>query len=133
MIRKFDVEDIEAVIELERKSFPKTSYSRRTLLFYSVIYPDSFLVYEDGKILGCVIFELNGHVLSITVDPSARRKGIGTALMKEVFRHVDKAWVEVRNNNTDAQAFYEKMGFKKKGTIKNYYKTGDGVIMVYEK
>jgi ribosomal-protein-alanine N-acetyltransferase len=133
MIRKFDVEDIEAVLALERNSSPKTAYSRRTLLFYSVMYPDSFLVYEEGsKILGCVIFELDGHVLSIAVDPSSRRKGIGTGLMKEVFRMAKQPWVEVKSNNTDAQSFYENLGFRQKGIIKNYYKTGDGLIMVYE-
>jgi ribosomal-protein-alanine N-acetyltransferase len=134
VIRKFDVEDLEAVLALERNSMPKTPYSRRTLLFYSVMYPDSFLVYTDGsRILGCVIFELDGHVLSIAVDPSSRRKGIGSALMKEVFRKAKQPWVEVKSNNIDAQRFYENLGFRQKGIIKNYYKTGDGLIMVYDK
>jgi ribosomal-protein-alanine N-acetyltransferase len=133
MIRSFDVRDIDGVIDIENKSSPKRPYDRGTIMAYSAIYSDSFLVYEeDEKILGYVIFEENGHVLSIAVDPSYRRRGIGTELMKKVVEKLKTAWIEVKGKNTIAQKFYESLGFKRKGLVKKYYKTDDGLIMVYE-
>ena len=131
MIRNFDIKDIEDIVEIENKSFPKSPYDRDTILKYSAIYAGSFFVYEENeKVIGYVIFEPSGHVISIAL--SHRRKGIGTELMEEVLKNLKTAWIEVKSRNLIAQKFYENLGFKKKGHIKNYYRTGDGLIMVYE-
>ena len=134
MIRRFDVSDLEGIIEIENKSFPKSPYDKEAILVYSAIYSDSFLVYEEeGKILGYAIFEPSGHVISIAVDPDHRRKGIGTVLMKKALEKLKTAWIEVKSRNLIAQRFYEGLGFKKKGLVKNYYRADDGLIMVYER
>jgi ribosomal-protein-alanine N-acetyltransferase len=134
VIRRFDVSDIESILDIQSKSFPKAPYDRGAVMAYSAMHSDSFLVYEEsGKILGYAIFEPGGHILSIAVDPDHRRKRVGIKLMKEVLENLKTAWIEVSISNLTAQRFYEKQGFKKKGIIKNYYETDDGLIMVYER
>ena len=133
MIRNFDVKDLEDVVEIENRSFPKTPYHRDTVLKYSAMYSGSFLVHEqDNRVIGYLIFEPGGHIISMAVHPSHRRKGIGTGLIKHILGKVKKAWIEVKSSNTNARKFYESLGFREKGDIRNYYRTGDRLIMVYE-
>jgi len=131
MIRAFELKDLIQVVEIEKSSFPRTAYDPSTLLFLSQYY--RFLVYDDGKILGYVIYDpKDGHIISIAVLPESRRKGIGRGLVEEVFKECKRAWLEVRVSNEGAQRFYEKLGFKKKGKIERYYGDEDALIMVRE-
>ena len=90
------------------------------------------MVYGEEEILGYVVYTPEGHIISIAVDPRHRRKGIGTCLVKEAIGNSkgEFMWAEVRESNTGAQAFYEKLGFRKKGVIPRYYWTEDAYIMV---
>ena len=94
--------------------------------------PARFLVCGEEEILGYLVYTPEGHIISIAVDPRHRRKGIGTQLVMEVFRNStgEFSWVEVRETNIGAQAFYEKLGFRKKGVVPRYYGTEDAFIMV---
>ena len=130
-IRRFNRRDLKRILEIESKSFPKSPYNRLTFLYFSRLYPDSFLVYDRGKILAYIIFDpRDGHIASIAVDPLYRKQGIGTVLMKEVFKRCGGGWVEVRQKNKDAQEFYRHLGFVRSGVIKNYYGSEDAWVMV---
>ncbi len=66
------------------------------------------------------------HILNLAVDPSARRRGVGRALMIHVLRTfagkgATKATLEVRRSNVGAQALYESLGFVRAGVRKGYY------------
>jgi ribosomal-protein-alanine N-acetyltransferase len=141
-IRKFQLSDMKELLEIEKFSFPKSPYSEDTFLRWYEIAKDTFLVAEvEKKIVGYIIgFCKNevGIVVSIAVHPNFRRKGIGTKLWGELLKlfknnNVKIARLEVRKSNSIAQNFYKKIGFKKIGTIKNYYENGeDAIVMVYE-
>jgi ribosomal-protein-alanine N-acetyltransferase len=133
MIRTFTPADMDRILEIEAQAFPKSPYSRRmfTSLYWS--NPTTFLVYEEEKeILGYLVYAAEGHIISVAVDPRHRRRGIGTQLVLEVFKNAkgECIWVEVRETNTGAQAFYEKLAFRKKRIIPKYYRTEDAYIMV---
>ena len=131
MIRIFTPSDMDRILEIEAQAFPKSPYNRRIFTSLYRSNPSTFLVYEEEEILGYLVYTPEGHIISIAVDPRHRRKGIGTQLVREVFRNArgEFVWVEVRETNTGAQAFYEKLAFRKRGLIPRYYWTEDAYIM----
>ncbi len=134
-IRKFKIEDINKILEIEDQSFPKTPYSKEIFLNYENSFSDSFIIIETGKeIAGYIIFDLSGHVLSTAVKPSYRRKGFGKMLAMHALKSVpEKLWLEVRSKNTAAIKFYKKLGMKIIGKTPNYYESDDALIMVLSK
>jgi [ribosomal protein S18]-alanine N-acetyltransferase len=90
---------------------------------------------EDStkSILGFVIVESYleegrriGHVITIDVDATARRLGLGRMLMETMLdrlRAADAGLVrlEVAIDNVDAQAFYRRLGFVNTGRIPGFY------------
>jgi len=132
MIRIFTPSDMDRILEIEAQAFPKSPYNRRLFMSLYQSYPSTFLVYREEEILGYLVYTPKGHIISLAVHPRHRRRGIGTQLVREVFRNStgELIWVEVRETNTGAQAFYEKLAFLKKGVIPRYYWTEDAYIMV---
>lgn len=132
MIRIFTPSDIDRILEIEAQAFPKSPYNQHIFTSLYRSNATTFLVYEEEEILGYLIHTREGHIISIAVDPRHRRKGIGTQLVKDVFRNStgEFVWVEVRETNAGAQVFYEKLGFRRKGVIAKYYRTEDAYIMV---
>jgi len=135
MIRKFKSKDLEEILRIEKKAFPKTPYDEPIFVYYTQIYPDNFLVYVEessDKIFGYIIFRPGGHIVSIAVDPMYRRKGIGTKLMDDVLKVSNgNAKVEVRESNKIAQMFYKKLGFFQSGSIIGFYDNEDAIVMIY--
>jgi hypothetical protein len=57
-----------------------------------------------------------GWVYYLAIDPAYRRNGIGTALMKKaegllVQKGCPKLNLQIRADNSDLKAFYEKLGY----------------------
>ena len=131
-IRKFKIEDIDQILEIEEQAFPKTAYSKETLLLYAKALPDSFIVMETNKdIVGYIIFDSRGHIHSTAVKSQHRRRGFG----KRLFMHASnnskkKAWLEVRSKNDVAIKFYKSLGMKITGKTPDYYGDDDALIMV---
>jgi ribosomal-protein-alanine N-acetyltransferase len=135
MLRKFKIEDIHKILDIEEQAFPKTSYSKETFLSYAKSFPDSFIVAEtDGDIVGYIIFDGSGHIYSTVVKPSSRRKGFGRILFLHALKSVkQRLWLEVRSKNSGAIAFYKRMGMKITEKISCYYGNDDALIMVLDK
>lgn len=137
MIRRFALTDIDQVLDIERHSFPKSPYDWATFIHLRWLHPDTFLVFVEResrgeeKVLGYIIFSWDGHLISMAVDPAYRRQGIGRRLLETAFSLLrsGRMRAEVRKSNLGAQAFYETMGFRKVGTLKNYYGNEDAWVM----
>lgn len=76
------------------------------------------------------------HILNVTVRESARGRGIGRALMNEMFAHGDRHphlgyTLEVRVSNAPAIHLYETLGFEEHGVRPGYYSDNgeDALIM----
>ncbi len=137
MIRPFSLSDLNAILKIERESFPKSPYDRMTFIHLHSLYPQHFLVYtgnadsEKDLALGYIIFSPEGHIISLAVLPQQRRKGIGRALLQKAMEvsHLKGLQAEVRQSNRGAQVFYSRMGFRIVGAVKNYYGNEDALII----
>ncbi|HVB98558.1 MAG TPA: ribosomal protein S18-alanine N-acetyltransferase [Candidatus Dormibacteraeota bacterium] len=67
------------------------------------------------------------EILNLAVDPSARRRGAGAALLAAALEHgrcagARGAFLEVRQSNRAAIGFYERHGFVRTGLRRGYYR-----------
>jgi ribosomal-protein-alanine acetyltransferase len=99
-----------------------------------------FLVAEDGgQITGAVALrEIAGEaeILNLAVKQGWRRRGIGGRLMERVVRAAAsagavKVFLEVRESNAGARAFYLGLGFTEAGRRRDYYRnpTEDALLL----
>ncbi len=137
MIQPFALSDLDRILQIELRSFPKSPYDWTTFINLHYLYPETFLVYvspafdrKEGRILGYIIFTKEGHIISIAVHPRHRRKGIGKDLLEKAMATPDlkQVWAEVRRSNQGAQTFYLHMGFQVTGAVPNYYENEDALI-----
>ena len=122
----------------------KTSFKR---LFNELIKSGTLYIYENdsGDLLGtCIVYRLErrcSHVVQLTtlaINPNFHRQGFGTAFVHTLIDHLRKdlsikrieLFAEV--DNRGALNFYEKLGFRNEGCLKNYYKRADEVDYVDE-
>ena len=93
---------------------------------------------ETKKLLGLcsawlVIDEL--HITFIAVHPLHQRKGLGRFLLSDLIKRskslqTNQVYLEVKNNNEPAKAFYKSMGFKTVGNRSNFYKDGSDALIL---
>src|SRR5688572_18203541 len=122
LVRAFKESDEARVIELwmfggllKPWNDPKKDIARKLK-----VQRELFLVAElEGLVVGVVMAGYEGHrgwVNYLAVDIGQRRRGIGTALMRDVERRLrilgcPKINLQVRHENTAVQAFYTALGF----------------------
>lgn len=122
-IRSYRPVDEPDVIQLWKKVFPNTpshNDPQRDIQTKLEVQPDLLLVAETNQqLVGTAMAGFDGHrgwVYYLAVDPAYRRKGIGTALMKKAEKLLSqigcsKLNLQIRANNSDVRAFYEKLGY----------------------
>ena len=86
-----------------------------------------------GFLLGRVVVD-EGEILSVGVDPAARRMGVGRALVTACMNTAkslaaESLFLEVGADNPAAQALYRALGFKTVGTRREYYRRADGTLV----
>lgn len=85
---------------------------------------------DGGQICGLILSRLasdEAEVLTVAVDPLHRRRGIGSSLLA---RHladlttagVSRLFLEVDSENLAALGLYARLGFRRVGERKNYYR-----------
>jgi ribosomal-protein-alanine N-acetyltransferase len=80
-----------------------------------------------GRIAGYIVTCVEGpdaEMISIAVDPRARRRGIGASLVEHTIHRlagVRRLNLMVRTGNAAALRFYHKLGFRKIGRAARYY------------
>ena len=141
-IRAFREADAAAVTEILRRS-PEasqwTEWGFKELLGWRGVLA---LVSEDEKrVTGFLIGrEVAGEaeILNLAVLVAKRRRGEGAALLKAAMdelraRKVSRVFLEVRESNEAATAFYEKQGFSKTGRRASYYRDPDEAAIRMER
>ncbi len=139
VIRPFRMRDIERILAIERASFGADAYDRNLFAEYFHECAGLFLVVERGRrIWGYAIACARGEraeLVSIAVDPAARAKGAGSAMMASVLRRLRRRraarlTLMVRRGNEPALRFYSKYGFVKLRRVPRYYEDGcDGLLL----
>lgn len=138
-------EDLPAVLEIDRLSFP-LPWSERTYRFELKDNQAARLkvaeVFENGRmrIIGYVGFWFiidEAHISTLAVHPSYRGQGIGEqllsdALMDATLRGALVATLEVRISNDAALNLYRKFGFEVIGERPRYYRDNneDALLMI---
>ena len=139
-IRLGTIEDADAIYEIEQQSFSVPWRLESVLAelegaenkLYMVICEENHIVGYAGAWL---VYD-EGQITNIAVLPSARGKGYGSKLTKQLInecfsRGMHEIFLEVRISNLAALAMYRNLGFSVKGIRKDYYSepTEDAYIM----
>ena len=127
-------------MEIEKVSFPnRKPFSEDYFRKLYQKFPEEFIVAKDeGKILGYAVGGVQkdcGKIISISVHPAWRKKGVGKKLANFYIEHfkkknLKKISLRVRKNNLAAISFYKNLGFQISKTIKNYYQNGDDADLI---
>ena len=110
---------LEAYLHLE----PQRTPHRETLVrILQAIHPQAYFVHmrQEGAIVAVGMAVVDSGWLGlfdIAVDPSMRRRGIGTRLVQHLLRwgqtmQAHTAYLQVHGQNTAAQHLYYKLGFR---------------------
>lgn len=138
-IIKMSKEHLFSVLKLEESIF---SSPWREKAFLEELEKDSsysFVAICDDEIIGyCVMSTVldEGSLLLIAVKEEYRRQGVAKALINKLYEIATEIklsflTLEVRVSNDSAIRFYEKEGFSKVATRRNYYSRPieDAVLM----
>lgn len=142
-LRPYQPSDFQALYRIDQACYePGIAYSLRMLREYLTLPESHCLVaVAGGDIAGFVIafwHEWYGHVITIDVVESARRQGVGSALLGEIEQQMAAAGVrmvelETAMNNPSAVAFWKKHGYRPVAIHPRYYKNRiDAYRMVKE-
>jgi ribosomal-protein-alanine N-acetyltransferase len=140
LIRDMRFDDLDRVMSLENIIF--SSPWSAELFGYELRDLDRtiYMVAEEGETLrgyfGAQVLDQEVHVTNMAVEPSWRRKGLGSAMLLECIRRaLDRGarWLtlEVRVGNDEARRFYRKFEFDELGLRHGYYvDTGEDAIIM---
>jgi len=141
--RPFVLSDLSRVIELENASFEIDAFSETTFTGYYHKHPRFFVVAETaGVIVGYMIaYPISaeqGLVVSIAVDPTYRRKGVGKILagiaidrLKEF--GMKQIELRVRIINVEGYHFWKGLGFVVDKAIPNFYSDGGEALQMVKR
>jgi ribosomal-protein-alanine N-acetyltransferase len=145
-IREMQPEDIPAVMDIDRNSFPNP-WPENTYRYELRKNPSSHLLViqsrETAQVVGVAGYWLvidEAHISTFAVHPGWRNRGVGKVLLAAILRQAaslgaGSALLEVRAGNRAAQALYRGFGFRPVGLRKGYYKDNgeDAVLMTAER
>jgi len=151
-IRKFMPDDLQTVMQINRETLPE-NYTDYFFMDLFERFPETFIVAEeDHSIVGYIMCRIEvglsnlglgglirkGHVVSIAVLPSARRKGVAQALINTAlagmsFYKAKQCYLEVRVTNDAGVALYKKLGFDVSRTVHGYYSDGEDAYVMSKK
>ncbi|HXX88163.1 MAG TPA: ribosomal protein S18-alanine N-acetyltransferase [Candidatus Acidoferrum sp.] len=151
-IRKFNMNDLQGVMQINRTCLPE-NYTDFFFLDLYRRFPETFIVAEqDGEVVGYIMCRVEvglsglglgglikkGHVVSIAISSEHRRKGIGEALVSKAMEamklyNAKQSYLEVRVTNDDAIRLYKKLGFEVSRTMHGYYADGEDAHVMTKK
>ena len=132
--------DLEFIMELEKVSFGKDSWSKPTMRA-ELLAPHTFylVAYLNEKIVGYAGLSkqkssTTADIQTIAVDETFRRQGIGAELMEKLIAQAiqlgaTELFLEVREDRIAPQKLYEALGFEEIDRRPNYYQP-DGVAAI---
>jgi len=137
-IRPLSYSDLPAVAAVVRRAFATPWSIAMFVLELSKPSGLCLAAMRDDVLVGytiCSRYDRVWHVMNIAVDPPARRQGVASALLAELYRLAGGAGaqftLEVRRSNQAAIDLYERDGFRVAGRRRHYYQDNgeDALIM----
>lgn len=128
-VRPFHPEDIAEVAAIEEAVFPAPWSCGAFLKFSKDLHYRFRVALQDEKIAGYWVAQVVGEeaeLHNIAVSASNRRRGVGSALLKDFLKvaaelGVCEVFLMVRVSNQAAQNFYQKFQFDECGRRPNAY------------
>ncbi len=131
MIRQAVERDLDAVLGIEQSS-PTAAHWTEAQYTAAIRGPERlFLVTEQNGLVVALLVAFTGapewELENIAVLPSARRHGVGQALMQVLIAAAEQAGAteirqEIRASNMPAQRLGQKLGFVQEGRRPGYYR-----------
>lgn len=131
---------LERLYEIEKECFVEEAFTKKQISLLLTDYNSvSLIAKENGQIIGFIVGMIypdgktvNGHILTIDVSRSHRRKGVGQMLLREmenifIQKGVQACLLEVREDNVAAISLYHKLGYEEIGRLENYYGNANGI------
>ena len=148
-LRSYLPSDFETLYKIDRICFPKgIAYGRFEMKVYLRAKGSFCMLAETaGNVVGFVLAELapdEGHIITLDILEAYRRKGIGSLLLaaaetEMASRGGRRMVLETATTNNPAIALWSKHGYRRLGTINDYYgwgldafRMGKDVIGVHE-
>jgi len=141
-IEDASITHLDRLFEIEMECFRSEAFTKQQIAqLLTNQNCISLIAKENDKIIGFIIGMvyveddvLTGHILTIDVSLSYRRKGVGIKLLQElerIFRdrQVKVSRLEVREDNIAALGLYQKLGYKKVGKLHYYYGDAHGILL----
>ena len=133
---------LDKLLAIEKQSFGKEAFTKQHIAYLMKDYNAIALAARvndeiEGFVIARIDMERNlplGHILTLDVSPSHRRKGIAQKLLRETEallkqKGVNECRLEVREDNVAAITLYRKLGYKKIGNSKNTITTRTACIL----
>jgi ribosomal-protein-alanine N-acetyltransferase len=135
-------DDIEAVMEVERRCFDSPWTPGQFKHELKVPFSRSFLLWDETKtpprLAGYICRWIVGEqasILNLAVDEAYRGQGLGRQLVglileEAIEREAAEVTLEVREKNDAARGLYAALGFLQVGVRRDYYGKGDNAIIM---
>lgn len=132
-LRPMHVDDVPAVMDIERRVYP---FPWTDGIFRDCIHVGycCWVAEQSGAVIGYTVMSIGAgesHILNLCVDPDHQRQGVGRAMLDHIVRlaedHLARSiFLEVRPSNKVALKMYKDAGFHEVGTRKDYYPSTNG-------
>lgn len=142
MVQYASAGNLERLYTIEKECFSNEAFTKRQISQFLTDYNSvSLIAIDDDQIVGFIIAIIyperrssSGHVITLDVSLSHRRKGVGTMLLEEmesifIQKGVQVSVLEVREDNVPALSLYGKLGYREAGRLRNYYKNAHGIYL----
>ena len=137
-ITKFKTNDLDELMVFLDSNLEE-NYEKKVFLNIRQRWPDGFLIIKNiekivGVCCGAILPNDKLRILILVLHEDYQGKGLGKQLMKLMVKEssifgVKKVTLEVRKDS-DAIAFYRKLGFSSVDVLPCYYQDGcDGIVM----
>lgn len=141
-IESANIRLLDQLYQIEEKCFEQEAFSKRQIAYLLTDYNSISLVAKvNGVLAGFIIAQVEveentefGHIVTVNVAPSFRRKKVGTAMILEIeglLRQKDilESRLEVREDNHAAIKLYQKLGYQTVGRLDRYYGSKHGLYL----
>ncbi len=118
--------------KLHKRCFPDKPYSEQTMKYF--LDNDKYVILSGKFSLAItLIFQEISEIITIAVDPSYRKNGLGSKLLSQIVQIAKnkgskKIFLEVSSQNQVAIRMYKNAGFKTIYVRKNYYSLVDKTL-----
>lgn len=142
-IRTYRPEDRSAIVAMLAASEPWKTLGYTDADWKKLLDPlpagrEGFVIESDGAVAGFALlrqkFLMGDYLELLVITPSARQKGLGSALLHHleglVFARATNLFACVSDFNKEARAFYNRNGYQELGPMPNFLIPGAAEILL---